>query len=203
LVGVAGREFLQARMNAGLSQAVVAAAAGLSRSQYGRVERGEVPDVSIQVLARIAAALGFDTSLRFYPVADPVHDAAHRALLERFRTRLHRSLRWQTEVPFPRAGDLRAWDGAVTGFIGTAGRCCVEAESRPIDSQALDRKVALKMRDGNAQIVILLLADTRHNRAFLRGGGSALRNRLPFDGRRALELLGAGVMPESNAIVLL
>ena len=203
LVSSVGQEFHRARTNANLSQAAVGNAAGLSRSQYGRIERADAPEVSIQVVARVAAALGLDTSLRFYPVADPVRDGAHRALLERVKARLHPSLRWETEVPFPRSGDLRAWDATASGFTGSRGRCGFEAETRPNDAQALDRKLALKVRDGDVAVVVLVLADTRHNRTFLRSGGRALKARFPADGARVLEPLAAGRMPEGNAIVLL
>ena len=205
LVALVGREFFNARTQAGLSQEVVAAAAGLSRSQVGRIERGEVPEISILVVARIAAVLGLDTSLRFYPVADAVRDASQVELLERLHGRAHRSLQWSTEVPVAGPGDLRAWDAVVSGFAtGDPGRRCgVEAETRPNDAQALDRKLALKIRDGRMAVVVLVLGNTRHNRAFLRGAGRVLRGRFPGDGRRALELLAAGVIPELNSIILL
>lgn len=78
-----------------------------------------------------------------------------------------------------------------------------QSKTRPTDVQALDRKLALKERDGGADRLILLLADTRHNRAFLRGPGATLRSRFPGDGRRALERIAAGLAPDSNAIILL
>ena len=203
----AAREFKSARLNAGLSQQEVADAAGMSRPQYGRIERGRSPQVSLVTIATIAAVLGLETSLRFFPAADPVRDAAHVALLERFRARLHPSLAWRTEVPLPRGGDRRAWDAVVSGFPSPAGharhRGAVEAETRPTDVQALERKLALKERDGGVDWMILLLADTRHNRSILAGPGASLRGRFPLDGRRALELLAVGVDPGQNAIVLL
>lgn len=175
--------------------------------KYGRIERGRSPEVSILTTAKIAAVLGLETSLRFFPGPDPIRDAAHVALLEQFRVRLHHSLAWRTEVPFPRSGDRRAWDGLVQDFAIPPGRRrvrgAVEAETRPVDVQALDRKLALKERDGDADWVILLLADSRHNRALLVGPGSSLRARYPLDGRRAIELLAAGVDPGANAIVFL
>ena len=82
-------------------------------------------------------------------------------------------------------------------------RGAIEAETRPRDVQALERRLALKQRDGGVDWLILLLADTRHNRTFLAGPGSSLRARFPLDGRRALELLAAGVDPGQNAIILL
>lgn len=207
LVARIGSEFATLRLNAGLSQDEVSAAAGISRPKYGRIERGRSPQVAVASVARVAAALGLEVSLRLYPIGDPVRDAGHAALLERLRLRCHATLRWRTEVPLPRAGDLRAWDAMISGFpmpVGREGvRGAVEAETRPIDVQALDRKLALKERDGGAHWLILLLADTRHNRAFLHGPGASLRARFPLDGRRAVELLTAGVDPGANSIVLL
>lgn len=203
LVVLVTREFLLARTNAGLSQDDVARAVGMSRSQYGRIELGRSPDVAVILVARIAAVLGLTASLRLYPASEPIRDAAHAALLERLRGRCHRSLRWRTEVPLPSHGDLRAWDAIVDGFARTPVRGGIEAETRPVDVQALERKLALKERDGAVDWLILLLADTRHNRTFLHGPGEALKGRFPLDGRRVLELLAAGVSPEANAIVLL
>lgn len=207
LVSLAGAEFKGARSNAALSQRDVSSAVGMSRPQYGRIERGLSPNVSIATICKIAAVLGLDTSLRFYPAADPIRDRAQLALLERLRARCHPTLRWLTEVAFPRPGDLRAWDAVIQGFSSPPGhqrvRGAVEAETRPVDVQALDRKLALKERDGGVDWLILLLADTRHNQALLAGPGAALKARFPLDGRRALELLGAGVDPGANAVILL
>ncbi len=194
-------------MNAGLSQDDASAAAGISRPQYGRIERGVAPEVSLASVARIAAALGLDASLRFFPVGDPVRDAGQISLLDRLHNRCHPSVDWRTEVAFPRFGDLRAWDAVIGGLRDHASRqtvrCAVEAETRPTDVQALERKLALKERDGGADRLILLLADTRHNRAFLRGPGASLRSRFPGPGRRALERLASGIAPDFNAIILL
>jgi transcriptional regulator with XRE-family HTH domain len=207
LVSLAGAEFKGARSNAALSQRDVSSAVGMSRPQYGRIERGLSPNVSIATICKIAAVLGLDASLRFYPTADPIRDRPQVDLLERLRARCHPTLRWLTKVAFPRPGDLRAWDAVIQGFASPPGhqrvQGAVEAETRPVDVQALDRKLALKERDGGADWLILLFADTRHNRALLAGPGAALKARFPLDGRRALELLGAGVDPGANSVNLL
>ena len=202
LVAISARELLATRTNAALSQDTVAANAGMSRAKYGRIERGEEPEVSVASLARIGAALGQELSLRFYPTGDAVRDAGQLALIERLRRLCHPSLHFETEVPFLRAGDLRAWDAMISGFP-TRTRCGVEAETRPSDVQALDRKLALKIRDGGVDRVILVLSDTRHNRAFLHGPGAALRARFPLGSARALELLAAGADPGANALIVL
>ena len=206
LVASAGSEFKRTRTANGIAQRVVSDAIGISRSQYGRIERGLSPEVSLERVAAIATVLGLETSLRFFPKGDPIRDRAHAALLERLHVRCHRSLAWRTEVPFPNHGDLRAWDALIRGSDATRGetwRVGVEAETRPNDLQALDRKLALKERDGGADWVVLLLLDSRHNRAFLAAHAEVLRARFPLDGRRALELLGAGAPLGRNAIVVL
>jgi transcriptional regulator with XRE-family HTH domain len=51
----------RARKERGLSQEAVGDRAGMTQSQYGRIERGEV-DPSIKTLARLAAAVGATAS---------------------------------------------------------------------------------------------------------------------------------------------
>jgi hypothetical protein len=65
------------------------------------------------------------------------------------------------------------------------------------------RRIALKQRDDGVVVVILLLAASRHNADLIAAHGTDLRSTFPVDGRRALEMLGAGVQPEASALVLL
>lgn len=189
-----------ARLTAGLGQDDVATALGISRSQYSRMERGLSPDLSIDRAARLFAVLGQDLSVRTFPAGDPIRDVAHAALLERLHVRCHHSFRWRTEVPFPDPGDLRAWDA--TAVCQTC-RIGVEAETRLRDIQAVDRRLGLKERDGAMDRVVLLVLDSRSNREVLRSYGGTLAARFPVPGRRALELLGAGVDPGGNALIVL
>jgi hypothetical protein len=88
--------------------------------------------------------------------------------------------------------------------IGTdAWTAHVEAESRIDDAQALERKLALKQRDGQAEILILLVADTRANRAGLAVVRPSFRTLLPLDGRAILAALRAGQKPAGSGIVVL
>ena len=193
-------EARSARLAAGIGQADVASALGLSVAQYSRIERGLSPDLSIALAVRLFAVLGLDLSVRAYPAGDPIRDAGHAALLERLHVRCHRSIVWRTEVPFPIRGDLRAWDATA---VCAAFRAGIEAETRFRDIQALDRRLALKERDGGMDRIILLGLDSRANRSALATVGGQLLTRFPVDGRRALELLGAGVDPGGNALILL
>lgn len=200
IVADLARELRQARLDRGLSQEAVAAAAGLSGARLSRIERGLVATLSIDQASRLLAVVGLELSARAYPAASPTRDAAHAALLGRLRRRLHPALRWRTEVPLPILGDLRAWDAVIEGGGWWVG---VEAETRPRDAQALFRRVGLKARDGGTNLVLLALTDSRHNRDFVRSHRDDFAARFPVAGRRALELLAAGATPDGSAVVVL
>jgi transcriptional regulator with XRE-family HTH domain len=188
------------RLGSGLTQAIVAAALGLSRSQYSRIERGLSSDLSIATACRMYAVLGQRLAIKGYPDGDPIRDAAHAALLERLHRQCHRSLTWRTEVPLPLPGDLRAWDATIGATAFGAG---VEAETRFRDQQALDRRLGRKERDGGLDLLILLLLDSRSNRAAMRDHIDWVRQRFPVPGLRALEALAAGMSPGGNTVILL
>lgn len=76
-----GDEFRDKRVAIGMSQQQVAAAAGISRLSYLRIERGRMQNLRIVTASRIAALLGLDLSLRAYPGAGPMRGAAHAARL--------------------------------------------------------------------------------------------------------------------------
>ncbi len=158
------------------------------------------PGVTLEQLALLLAAVGLDLSARAYPGGSPIRDAAHAALLRRFREQLHRELSWRVEVPLPIPGDPRAWDAMI---IGKGWRYGVEAETAPRDAQALARRLELKVRDGHVNGVLLVLPATRRTSGFLREAGDMLGANFRIDGRRALELLGAGVDPGGNAIIVI
>ena len=91
----------------------------------------------------------------------------------------------------PIAGDLRAWDAVIT-LAGRRAGC--EAETAGLtDIQALERRLALKLRDGDVDVLILVVADTATIAPFSMRIATALRRccrstadrssrRLPRDG---------------------
>jgi hypothetical protein len=176
---------------------------GLSASEVGRIERGLVP-LDIVRASMLLAAVGLELSVRTYPAGQPIRDRAHAALLGRLRSRLHARLLWRTEVPMPIAGDTRAWDAVIRNGprISPGWALAVEAETRPRDVQALERRIALKARDSGIEAVLLLLADTQHNRQLMKAHPD-LREHFPIAGSRALELLAAGVFPGGSAVLRL
>ena len=201
LTAEAIREIRNARLATGLSRDEAGEAVGISRSQFGRAERGELEAVTVDQLCRMATAVGLKVSLRLYPDGDPVRDIAHIRLIERLAMRLAPSLTLRTEVPLHGVSDRRAWD-AVLG--GTGCRDAVEAETRLLDSQAVERRIALKLRDDvTIEHAFLLVADTRNNREALRASRELLRATFALDTREILGALAAGRCPGQGGIVIL
>jgi len=176
------------------------AATGISKSAWSRMERGQLRDITVRRLAVAADAAGLQLAFRLYPGRDPLRDAAQIGLLERLRVRLGATLAWRVEVPVSDADDGRAWDAAISrGQEWTP----VEAETRLSDLQALERRVNLKMRDAGAKAVVLLVADTRNNRAALRAAPEAWRAGFPLGTRAALQSLAEGRLPAESALIVL
>jgi transcriptional regulator with XRE-family HTH domain len=198
-----GDEHRRSRMAAGLSLRDCAAASGASHQQLIRFEHGLLDRVSIRDVGAWCAVVGLDLAIRAYPAGDPIRDRAQLALLERFRARLHPSLHWRTEVPLPIDADRRAWDGEIRGSAPEPWRVRVEAETKITDGQALERKLSLKIRDDPRGHVILLLSDTRANRAALRTLRAGLRELLPLDTRAVLGALTDGRDPGASGVVIL
>jgi len=198
-----GEEHRVARVRAGLSLRDTAAASGSSRSQLSRFERGAIDRASLTELGAWFAVLGLDLVIKAYPAGDPIRDRAQLALLERLRARVYPALRWRTEVPIPIEGDLRAWDAEITGARPDRWRARVEAETKIADGQALERRLALKLRDDRGGHLILLVSDTRADRAALRSMGVGLRELLPLETRSIVTALAAGRDPGGSGVVIL
>ena len=181
---------------AGLSQAFVAHAAGLTQSRISRTERGEPPAARLDELARHCAVLGFELGARPYPEGSPVRDAPQRLVLVALRGIVHPDFRWRTEVTLQLAGDKRAWDVWLDG----PGDVAIDAETRIYDMQALQRKLELKWRDSGCPRLVLVVAVTAHNRRVIREHRAALASTLPLDSREVLAALRAGNVPRANGI---
>jgi transcriptional regulator with XRE-family HTH domain len=188
------------RKGAGLSQAAAAHSVGLGRSTFGRIERAELPNVTLAQLCAACEAVGLEFAGRAHPNGDPARDSGQLGVLERLHIRLPPGAPWSTEVPFPIPQDRRAWDAMTTLERVRIG---IEAEMRLDDVQALERKLRLKLRDGGVDVLILLVADTRGNRALLAAHRTALRATFPLDSRAVLAALAAGRAPTANGIVVL
>lgn len=191
-------ELRGARVGAGLSQRALASALGVSHALIGRLERGEQA-WDVQTAARLFAVLGLELGMSVHPVASPLRDRAHLALLARLAGRLHPSFSWRTEVVLPIPGDARAIDG---WLANDRCRAMVEAETRWADAQASERRARLKQRDAGDPRLILLLADTHFNRAAVHAIPD-LAAHFPVSGRRALAALARGLDPGGDSLILL
>ena len=146
----------------------------------------------------MAAVVGLDLVVRLFPGPDPVRDRAHVRLLARLQAELP-ALKWLTEVPLPIPGDQRAIDAVIR--LGSL-RVGFELETRLMDAQALVRRLALKQRDAGMASIVLVVADTRSNRAALAAAGETLRSTFPLAKREVIASLRVGRAPNANGIVL-
>ena len=99
----------------------------------------------------------------------------------------------------PIAGDRRSADAVITI---AADEALVEVETRVVDVQALERKIRAKSRDLGIERVILLVADTRHNRHVLKLHPELWRA-FPLTTRACLKALSEGRLPGADALVIL
>ena len=89
-------EIRRLRTDAGISQSVLAAAAGLDQGHLSRIE-SSVVEPSIAVLVALGDALGADLAVRLYPTTGPrIHDDLQAAMLEATLPVIHS--RWKRLV---------------------------------------------------------------------------------------------------------
>ena len=194
-----GQELGDARRAIGLSLREIARTLGVSVDRLIRAERGDHSTLTVDFVARYASVLGLELATSLFPIGTAIRDKGHLDLLERFRRRLPTLVRWRTEVPVPITGDNRSADGMV---VTDAVDFLVEAETHLGDFQALERRISAKARDLGADRIVLLLADTRHNRTVVREV-AGIRARFPIDARTWFRAIAAGVDPGGDALVIL
>jgi transcriptional regulator with XRE-family HTH domain len=192
-------EWRELRLGAGISQSSVSRTAGLSRSAYARLERGEAAEIGLVRAAVITAALGGDLSIKVYPAGPPVRDIAHVLLLTTFEARLAGTWRVTHEAPIGPAGDLRAWDRRLDGVVSIG----VEAEVVVRDLQALERRMLRKKQDSGVRRMVLIVRGTRGNRRVLREVLPSLRGTFPLGSREVMEALAAGRDPGADGLLVL
>lgn len=194
-----GTELRDARRSAGLTLASVAAASRCSESEVSRIERGRAPWVSVTALSRVAAVVGLDLWTRLYPGSDALRDAGHLRLESAFRDRIGAGLRVAAEVPVGDGRDQRAWDLVLADRSGS--RAGVELDTRLTDVQAYLRRLALKRRDGDVDRLIVVLADSRSNRAVVDAGRAAIESTLRIEPGGAWPALTRGELPADDVLL--
>ena len=94
-----GRQVYQRRLDAGVTQAGLARASGVSQGHLSRIEAG-ASWPSLDLLLAIGAALGADLSVRFFPGAGPrLHDRFQAPMVDALVSLL--DPRWTAEPEVP------------------------------------------------------------------------------------------------------
>lgn len=188
-----------ARLAAGLSQSTVARALGCSPQLISLLE-GRIVEPGPVQLARWGAAVGLDIPIRTFPGGSPLRDAGQLGLLRRFRRAVGELWAWHTEVPVssdPR--DRRAIDVVLSRPPYRVG---AEAVVKLTDGQAHARTLLLKQAASGVDRMVVVLADTRHNRVALGVASPTLGPAFPLSSRETLRALRAGAVPSANGIVV-
>jgi len=151
-------------------------------------------------MTAVAAAVGLRLRLQAHPSGRRLVDRPQLELLGRIRGRAHGRWGWETEIPMPIPGDMRAADARAT-IPGCS--VVIELITRLSDFQAQSRAALLKQRDLRADRVLLVLQDSDTNRRALREAGPAADASFRLHTRAVLRALAAGHDPGGNGIVLL
>jgi transcriptional regulator with XRE-family HTH domain len=199
------------RVDAAMSVAALARAAGLDPSFVGEIESGTA-NPSLESCKRLALVLGADLPLRLYPTTGPViHDRLQAPIAEFVIAVAHP--RWKAYVELAVRRPSRGWidlglhDAAAAIFIATE----IQSELRRIEqlfrwSEA--KAAALPSWEGWPHLGaepsisrLLIVRETRTNRAIAHQHRRLLRAVYPGDSRDALEAL-KGTVAWPGAAVL-
>jgi hypothetical protein len=151
-------------------------------------------------VAQLAAVLGFELSAGLHPVGEPLRDKGHQAVIGRLIGVVHESWRVAREVPLPNPGDNRVWDAVLRLAGCTVG---IEVETRVRDIQALTRRMRARQREGGTQVVILVLAESVHNRRVLSELIEALGPEFATSPRAVLKALREARPITGSAVILI
>lgn len=194
-----GDELRQARLNAGLTQRVVARPLGCSTATVSRVERGLVRNVTIGHLSRHAAVLGLALRADVLPTGIPLRDAGQLTVINRLAPLVGNPFVWILEMPVG-PHDLRAFDA---GAIAPGCKVAFDVWARVRNVEAQVRLSQRKAVDAGIDRLILVFGDTRTNRQAVRAAGVALRRAFPLSTRQVLAALGDGRDPGANGIAFI
>jgi transcriptional regulator with XRE-family HTH domain len=217
-----GRSLRAIRFHLRLTQAEVAARAGISQSVYSRAESGRLEGMTVGALDRIAAELGANlvVGLRYGGgLADRLVDSAHATLVE-FVVGFLRDRSWQVELEFSfnvfgerGSVDILGWHAP------TRTRLIIEVKSRFTDLQAMLLSLSRKLRlvpavardevgwDATSVGRVIVAYGTAENRSVLDGHRAIFDASFPARAREVRRWLAepsgpiAGVWLVSDGIV--
>jgi hypothetical protein len=187
-----GSEMKLARVTHAMTGRAAARRAGVSWSTGARVELGD-PGVTITTLCAVGEAVGLDIVLRAYPGSGPtLRDTGQLALAEQMCAQAHAG--WQPNIELAVGAHGEAIDVAL---FATREIWAVEIERMAIDFQAQYRRAdgkratlaALHQRPVR---LVMILEDSRRNRAALEAHLVFIRATLPAGSREVLRALRTG-----------
>jgi len=190
-----GEDLRRLRIDAGGSLTALADAVGVDPSHLARIEKG-TSQPSLDLLERIAVALGADLGIRFFAGTGPrIHDRYQAPMLEAFIKVLHP--RWTRELEVA-VGRGRGVVDAVLADRITPAVVAVESQSeiRRFEQQvrwAADKADALADRyEGRPVSQLLLLRSTTATRALAREYPESFRAAYPARTVDVVEALTGG-----------
>jgi transcriptional regulator with XRE-family HTH domain len=170
----------------------VADRAGVSHPTVARVEVGN-PQVGVDTLVAIGEAVGVDVVLRGYPGRTPsLRDTGQLALAEALIGQAHRS--WTSEVELAMGPHGEAIDLVL---FASQEIIASEIERIAADWQAQYRRSntkrnALAEQHRRPVRLVMVVEDTRRNRAALSEHAELIRSQLPARSRDVLAALRTG-----------
>lgn len=180
----AGDQIRLMRLDAGVTQAELAAVVGVDRSYVPRIEAGDARP-SLEVLTAIGLALGAELSLRYFPGSGPrLHDRVQAVMIERLLRELYEGWRVSPEVPVgqPRRGviDLVTEDRSRSLLVAIE----VQSQIRRLEQQirwANEKAEALRAASTDARLVsrVLVLRSTMATREIAREFEATLATAYP------------------------
>jgi transcriptional regulator with XRE-family HTH domain len=187
-----GRQIHEQRLEAGVTQAQLAACAGVDPSFLSRIEAG-ITVASIPTLAALAKCLGCELSVRLYPTAGPrLHDRLQAPMVEALIAALGPAWRARPEVPVPAArGVIDVVLSRSLDHLTVACEC--HSELRRLEEvlrRANEKADALHASTpGGATSRLLILRSTRLTREVATTYGVTLAAAYPARTADALEAL--------------
>lgn len=193
-------ELRVARQNAAVSQRALATQLGWSQSEINRLEQFRYMNVPMLRLCEVGAVLGLELGAGWHPAGDAVRDEGHQAVKRRFLSNVASPPYLRThEAPFPNVGDLRSWDILLRLDQHRVG---VEFETRVRDVQACVRRIRARERTGGVDAIVLVLADTAHNRRLVRELREALGSEFATSPGVITAALASGLPVPGSGVVL-
>lgn len=193
-------ELRTARELAGVSQRTLASELSWSQSEVNRLDKFRFESVSLVRLCETGAVLGLDLSASFHPAGDAVRDRGHQKVRGRVVGMVASPPYAIThEAPFSGLEDIRCRDLLLRLDDFAVG---IEIETRVRDVQACVRRIRARERQGGVDEVVVVLADTAHNRRIVTELREALGPRFATDPRQIVAALRGGRPVTGSGVIL-